>query len=265
MRKKSGEVPLQWQLITQRLELLLGQERQQEQHSIKTPNFDSDFLGIAIFLWKVQIIWSYFCQILKKFTIFDCSFFAFSTEWTEILFEFVCNWVVWAKLSVASYFLTEQLHCRINSHHFDIRQRRTKESPVAEHFNGAGHTLADLTVVVIDQLYSHDACLCKIQESRWIRTLGTSHPFGMNLRVDSLWNLLDNYLRTPWSFARQRSKAPGYPRKQLIWTIFEYKYVLDIIDVWSTRPEEGLTEGRHVQDSVLVSIFLHEIYRTYST
>ena len=80
----------------------------------------------------------------------------------------------------------QQLHCRIGSHRFDIKQRRTEESPVAEHFNGAGHTLADLTVVVIDQLYSHDACLHKIRESRWIRTLGTSHPFGVNLRMDSL-------------------------------------------------------------------------------
>ena len=80
----------------------------------------------------------------------------------------------------------QQLHCRINSHRYDIRHRRTEESPVAEHFNGAGHTLADLTVVAIDQLHSHDACLRKIRESRWIRTLGTSYPFGMNLRVDSL-------------------------------------------------------------------------------
>ena len=64
--------------------------------------------------------------------------------------------------------------------------KRTEESPVAEHFNGAGHTLVDLTVVAIDQLYSHDPCLCKIRESRWIRTLGTANPFGMNLRVDSL-------------------------------------------------------------------------------
>ena len=43
-----------------------------------------------------------------------------------------------------------------NSHHFNIPHRRTEESPVAEHFNGEGHTLADMTVVAIDQLYSHD-------------------------------------------------------------------------------------------------------------
>ena len=50
----------------------------------------------------------------------------------------------------------------------------------------AQDTLADLTIVAIDQLYSHDVCLHEIQESSWIRTLGTSHPFGMNVRVDSL-------------------------------------------------------------------------------
>ena len=57
---------------------------------------------------------------------------------------------------------------------------------MAEHFKGAGHTLADLTVVAIDQLYSHEACLVKIRENRWIRTLETAHPFGMNIRMDSL-------------------------------------------------------------------------------
>ena len=105
----------------------------------------------------------------------------------------------------------QQLHCRINSHRYDIRHRRTEESPVAEHFNGAGHTLADLTVVAIDQLHSHDACLRKIRESRWIRTLGTSYPFGMNLRVDSLWNLRDDYRRTLWNFAQLTSRLLAIP------------------------------------------------------
>ena len=77
-----------------------------------------------------------------------------------------------------------------------IAHRRTEETPVAEHFNGDGHALSDMTVVAIDQVYSHYPCLRKIRESRWIRTLGTSYPSGMNLRVDSLWNLLDDHLPT---------------------------------------------------------------------
>ena len=64
------------------------------------------------------------------------------------------------------------LHRRIDSHRFNIMQRRTEESPLAEHFHDEGHTLADLSVMAIDQLYSHDPCLRKIWESRWIRTLG---------------------------------------------------------------------------------------------
>ena len=59
----------------------------------------------------------------------------------------------------------QPLRHRINSHCFDVMQRRTEEFPVAEHFNGEGHTLTDLTVVAIDQLYSHDTCLRKIRES----------------------------------------------------------------------------------------------------
>ena len=80
----------------------------------------------------------------------------------------------------------QPLHGRIDSRCFDIMQRRTEESPVAEHFNSEGQTLADMTVMAIDQLYRHDCYLHKILENRWIRTLGTSRPFGMNLRVDSL-------------------------------------------------------------------------------
>ena len=34
----------------------------------------------------------------------------------------------------------------------------------------------------------------------------------------------------------------------------------DINDVWSAHPEEGLIEGRNVEDSALMSIYLHEIY-----
>ena len=45
---------------------------------------------------------------------------------------------------------------------FDITQRRIEESPVVEHFNGEGHILADMTVMVIDQLYSHGSCLRKM-------------------------------------------------------------------------------------------------------
>ena len=80
----------------------------------------------------------------------------------------------------------QPLHRRINSHRFDIVHWRTDESPVTEHFNSDAHLQADMVVMIIDQIQSHDPCLQKIRESRWIRTLGTSHPLRMNLRVDSL-------------------------------------------------------------------------------
>ena len=56
----------------------------------------------------------------------------------------------------------QALHRRINSHRHDIVHRRTDESPVAEHFNGDAHSLADMTVMVIDQMRSRDPCLQKV-------------------------------------------------------------------------------------------------------
>ena len=80
----------------------------------------------------------------------------------------------------------QQLYCRIKGHHYDILHGRTQDSPVAAHFNNDGHVQADMTVMVIDEVKSCDPCLQKIWESGCIRTLGTSFPFGMNLRVNSL-------------------------------------------------------------------------------
>ena len=78
----------------------------------------------------------------------------------------------------------QPLVLRINGHRFNITYGKTEESPVVEHFNSEGHTLADVIVMAIDKIHSHDSCFRKIRESRWIRTLGTSYPLGMNLRVD---------------------------------------------------------------------------------
>ena len=72
-----------------------------------------------------------------------------------------------------------------------------EESPVAEYFSGEARTLADVTVMAINKIHSHDSCLRKIRESRWIRTLGTSYPTGINLRVDSLWNLHNTHQFLP--------------------------------------------------------------------
>ena len=85
------------------------------------------------------------------------------------------------------------LHCRINGHRYNITHRNKEESHVALHFNVEGHTLADMTVAAIDIMHSHDSCLLKIWESRCIRTMGTSYPLGTNIRVDSLWNLLEDH------------------------------------------------------------------------
>ena len=53
-------------------------------------------------------------------------------------------------------------------------------------------------------------CLCKIRDSRWIRTPGTMHPSGMKLRVDSLWNLLlATWFVDPCGFLYTNDHTPG--------------------------------------------------------
>ena len=80
----------------------------------------------------------------------------------------------------------QPLHLRVNGHQYDISHQKTDESPVAEHFNNGTHVESGMAVMAIDLVHSCDAFLRKIRESRWIRTLGSSSPLGMNLRVDSL-------------------------------------------------------------------------------
>ena len=64
-------------------------------------------------------------------------------------------------------------------------------------------------------------------------------------------------------------KAAGYPWKQSLYMykfLSIYKYnVFDNYNVWSAHPEEGLIEGRNVEDSALMSTYLHDIYRNYNT
>ena len=80
----------------------------------------------------------------------------------------------------------QELHCRMNSHRFNIAHRKIEESPVAEHFCSSDHSLADMAVMVIDKVDIRNPILRKIRESRWIRTLRTSAPDGMNLRTEGL-------------------------------------------------------------------------------
>ena len=81
---------------------------------------------------------------------------------------------------------SQPLYARINGHQSDIMHQRTELSPVVEHFNSGVHSVSYLTVMVIEVSASRDTGLRKVKEGRWIRTLKTSFPSGMNLRVDSL-------------------------------------------------------------------------------
>ena len=73
---------------------------------------------------------------------------------------------------------TRALHKRFNEHMSDIMNKRTRKT-VAEHFNLPGHSMEDLTIMVIDQ--EDDITTLREQERYWINKLGTK-AHGLNRR-----------------------------------------------------------------------------------
>ena len=144
------------------------------------------------------------------------------------------------------------ISCRITGNRYNITHGKTKESPVPDHFNGEGHTLADVTILAIDKIHSHNSCLGKIRESRWIWTLRTSYSSGMNFRMDSLWNLHDVHQFLPCGSAVPLfDKAWRYNQKTIPWmnnVQVHYKYnVLSITIVWAHTPlQKKAQRGRNV-------------------
>jgi hypothetical protein len=70
------------------------------------------------------------------------------------------------------------LHRRLNGHRSDIK--RNTGTTVSAHFNQPGHTVEDLTVMVIEKIHG-DKNVRKSRERHWVHTLGTLAPAGMNL------------------------------------------------------------------------------------
>ena len=81
----------------------------------------------------------------------------------------------------------QPLHKGMNSHRYDVTHGRIDGSPVATHFRSDRHCESDLSVCVINRMWTEDTIRRKNWESRWIRTLGTLSPRGMNLPSDALW------------------------------------------------------------------------------
>ena len=59
----------------------------------------------------------------------------------------------------------QPLQCKVNNHCFNIAQKRTEESPVAEHFISCEHTLGDVTIVAIQLLDSHDPTFTRYRKA----------------------------------------------------------------------------------------------------
>ena len=74
---------------------------------------------------------------------------------------------------------TKKLHIHLNGHRSDITHGHLQK-PVASHFNQPSHTLADLSIMVLEVRLSQSVDLHKKRESFWIYQLKTLHLGGMN-------------------------------------------------------------------------------------
>ena len=76
----------------------------------------------------------------------------------------------------------------------------------------------------------------------------------MNLREDSLWNLLNDHLRIP----QDDHLRIAQNLETTIMNNFEYKYVF-IINVRSARHEEGPTPGRNISSAAMPTYCMRSI------
>ena len=72
------------------------------------------------------------------------------------------------------------LHIRLNDHRSDVKTKKM-EKPVAAHFNLPGHSMEELTIMVIEKIWREDVQLRRRRESYWIHHLRSVAPEGMNL------------------------------------------------------------------------------------
>ena len=71
---------------------------------------------------------------------------------------------------------------RMNNHRSTIKHyRRHPDKPVAVHFSSEGHSVADLRLVVIEQLGNRSKFRRQFKERFWINTLQTDRPLGLNI------------------------------------------------------------------------------------
>ena len=70
------------------------------------------------------------------------------------------------------------LQTRFTSHRSDIRHE--ENTSVAKHFNQDGHSMEDLTIMIIDQEDSDKKL--RERERYWIKKLKTKAPHGLNRR-----------------------------------------------------------------------------------
>ena len=87
------------------------------------------------------------------------------------------------KKCMMQYIGTSKLtaQTRLSQHAGYIRNKNLNQ-PTGKHFNGRGHSLSDMSFVILEKVFSKDVLLREERESHYIRLFNTKYK-GMNVKT----------------------------------------------------------------------------------
>ena len=100
-----------------------------------------------------------------------------------------------------------ELHKRISEHLYNIRTNKSKNI-LYNHFNS---TCKTIKVKILEKLYDADKNKRIQQENKWIRTLKTKFPYGLNDKID---NSKSEYTTTHNLIKTQNKRSHGKREKE---------------------------------------------------
>ena len=74
----------------------------------------------------------------------------------------------------------EPAQARLSNHVGYIRNKNLSQ-PTGKHFNGRGHSLSDMSFLILEKKFSKDTLLREERESHYIRLFNTKYK-GMNVK-----------------------------------------------------------------------------------
>ena len=78
-------------------------------------------------------------------------------------------------------FYQDSLIFDVDSQHAGYIRNKNLSQPTGKHFNGRGHSLSDMSFVILEKVFNKDVLLREERESHYIRLFNSKYK-GMNVK-----------------------------------------------------------------------------------